>query len=93
MRTLIEDPSFTSARDAISQDVRRMDQVMEGIGLRLSLHPDSGYETLGPGVWVTFTRPWPGAPRMAIYYTFDTQFVRLLDIELIDEPDKIQDVE
>jgi hypothetical protein len=79
-RSIVESPRFAEERNAVSPDVRRFDEAMRAIDLRLSRNPKSGIP-LERGLWVTCVS-FPGGPTLAIYYTFDDESVVLQSVRL-----------
>lgn len=79
-RNWVEEHSFAEARDAVSPNVERMDDVLVGIIFALECRAELGSQTAQPGIRGIATRPWPGAPELVIYYRFDDHSVYGLDI-------------
>ena len=85
--TIVEDPLFSAQRKAIDPDVQRMDDILEGVTWGLGQNPREGFPVPGHRLWVIKTDPFPGAPRLRVWYTIDdeSQTVRLLSLERIEE--------
>jgi hypothetical protein len=79
-RSIVESPRFAEERSAVSPDVRRFDEAMRAIDLKLSRNPESGIP-LERGLWATCVS-FPGGPTFAIYYTFDDVSVVLQSVQV-----------
>lgn len=81
-RTIIESKNFEISRNRINNDVRRMDDVLEGIIWVVSRNPRKGQETDADGIFAIKTDGTRfGEPSLVVYYCFNDQSVILLDIQ------------
>jgi len=88
LRDLIEDDLFVAQKAHIEIDVRRMDDILEAITWALSTNPRRFFRVIpGRNLWIAKTDPFPGAPRLRIWYTFDETRVTLLSIERVADDD------
>ena len=87
--TIVEDELFSAQKRTIEPDVRRIDEILDGITWGLGQNPLEGFPVPGHRLWVIKTDPFPHAPRVRVWYTIDDkgQTVRLLSIERIVEED------
>lgn len=83
-RELVEEDGWESSCLDLGYDIPRMDELMEGVGQVLSRQPDIGTQ-ISANLWGIATRPWPGAPEVVIYYSFDDDKVYL---QAVGEPDR-----
>lgn len=77
-RGFIEEETFALSKAALATTVQRLDDVLSQGGLLLQLcrNPEGGAEVPGlPGVYVRLTGVFPGAPKLAVLYSFDPHFV------------------
>lgn len=58
-----------------------MDEILEGVTWALAHDPTMGMQILGHRLWAYPTYPWPGAPGLVLYYTFDDENVTLESIQ------------
>jgi hypothetical protein len=79
-----ESELFTYQRDAINQDVRRMDEILAGVMWALGRNPQQFSNILGK-LWLAKTDAYPDAPRLRIWFKLDSPLVELLSIERIEE--------
>jgi hypothetical protein len=67
-----ESDLFKLRRQLLAPGVPRLDEVLAGVRLQLSHHPDEDARDLGPGGpgrWVRRTAPGSGAPSLLVYYS------------------------
>ena len=84
MRTVVCDKRFNAARDRITPDIERWDEVFRGVEWALSRAPELGQATSAPGIHALATDDWPDVLATVVYYRFDGGEVTLLDIRLAD---------
>lgn len=84
-RTIRESDLFTAQRDKIEPDVRRMDEVLDGIYWGLGENPRQYRNVPGTKLWVAKTDPFPGAPRVRVWFRLGDEIIDLLSIECIEE--------
>lgn len=84
-RTIIESAQFKRERDAILPNIARWDEVMRGVTWALCREPGKAGRVTGvDGVFALPTEPWPGAPGVVIYYTFNEDTVTLHSVILAE---------
>lgn len=85
--TLIDETLFTAQCRAIESNAQRMDEILDGIKWGLAQNPRQGFPVSGYRLWVIKTDPFPGAPKMRVWYTINDQdeTVSLKSIERIEE--------
>ena len=66
----------------IEPNVRRADEFLEGVETILSRQPESGYQLGDSNVWFIAGR----TVDIALYYTFDDDYVYFLSIEKVILP-------
>ncbi len=84
-RDISESELFTAQRNEIEPDVRRMDELLEGIYWGLGENPRQYFNFPGTQLWVAKTDPWPGAPRLRVWFKLGEKIIELLSIERIEE--------
>lgn len=85
-RTLIESEQFKAEKSKINPDIKRLDDMLNSVTWALAQHPEH-FEHI-PGTQRLYrvnTDPFPDAPPVRIWYTFDDTAVELLSIELADD--------
>lgn len=87
LRSVVREPRFESECQAIQPNVRRMDEALRYVEEQLARQPDSGIPSDVPGIWVAPVRVPKGRDdigivRASVFYTFDTEYVRLQSIRL-----------
>ena len=86
MRELLESALYVAQRDTISPDVQRMDELLEALTWGLGEDAEQFFRVLpNRNLWLAKTDPFPGAPSLRVWYTFDDNIVTLLSIEKIQE--------
>ncbi len=83
--TILESELFVAQRDAISPDVRRIDDLLEGIMWGLGLNPQQFGHVVG-SLWRARTDAYPGAPSLRVWFKINDaeRRVDLLAIEQVD---------
>lgn len=86
---IVETEQYSRELDLISLDTaldfRRLDDVLDGIMWGLGRSPGQFFNVTG-SLWVAKTDPFPGAPRIRVWFKWDgTEEVILLSIELITD--------
>lgn len=79
LRTVIESHNFWAQRNNIEPDVKRMDEILEGVTWVLCRNPRIGQQVY-KDVWAITTTEYPNALLLTIYYTFNQDEVLLLSI-------------
>ena len=84
--TIHEGDLYKHQRDQINPDVRRMDEILEGVMWALGRNPQQFFQTIGR-LWLVRTDPFPGAPPLRIWFKLEleAQTVELLSIERVEE--------
>jgi hypothetical protein len=82
---IVETELFAAQRDKLEADVRRMDELLDSYMWGLAENPGQGFQIPDRNLWMLKTDPFPSAPAVRIWYTFDAEEVRLLSIEQIRE--------
>jgi hypothetical protein len=85
--TIREGELFTHQKDLIEPDAKRMDEVLFGVMWALGRDPTQFANVRGR-LWIAKTDPYPGAPRLRIWFKLEGMLVELLSIELIENPDE-----
>jgi hypothetical protein len=83
IRTIIYDPRFEQDLARIIPTVRRADEFLEGAEQILSRTPEAGYQLEDSNVWFVGGH----TVDVALYYTFDDDYVYLLAIEKVAPPE------
>ena len=91
MRTVVSDDRFDAARDGITPDIERWDEVFRGVEGALAWAPELGQATSAQGIYALPTEDWPGVPPLVVYYRFDEKEVTLLDIREADSEPSHED--
>ena len=84
-RTLIETPEFAAEKQMVEPDAKRLDEMLWIITWALSREPE--HYPLVPGtksLHMVMTDPFPDAPEIRIWYSYDDTRVFLHSIELVE---------
>ena len=90
LRTIRESTRFTRERDELNPNVRRMDEILEGICWIIVRDPEQGQQTAAEGIRAIPTTHLPGAPALVLYYSWDDTYVDLQSIRYAD-PEAVAD--
>ena|ERR1044072_912800 len=88
-RTIVETPLYTASRDALRVDCKRLDEILDGITMKMAVEPE--YFPLAPGLRdVRRARSKefpPEIPSFRIWFTYDSQrvYLQLLERTPADE--------
>ncbi|MFN0145964.1 MAG: hypothetical protein ACKVT1_05595 [Dehalococcoidia bacterium] len=77
-----ESALFEAQRDEINPDVRRMDEVLDGLMWALG-HGADVFPVVTGTLRRARTDPYPGAPALRLWFTIDEREVTLLSIERV----------
>ena len=86
-RTIRESPEFVQQKQRIEPDARRFDDQLHSVTWALARKPELFSKVGRTKLYCIKTDPWPDAPRLRIYYTFDDDSVDLLWIEIAEPTD------
>ena len=81
--SIVESSLFIAQRDIINPDVRRMDQILDGVMWGLGQNPEQLFHISGR-LWLAKTELFPDAPGLRVWFKLDGDQVELLAIEKID---------
>jgi hypothetical protein len=81
-RDIRESSEFVQQKERIQSDARRSDEQLFAVTWALSRKPESFPKVGKSNLHCMKTDPWPDAPRLRVYYTFDDDLVNLLWIEI-----------
>lgn len=83
LRTIVEGKTFKIARAALGKSVKRVDEIIDGALFVIARNPEKFHAIAKTdGVRIVTTDPFPGAPRMRIYFRgIDESTCELLWIE------------
>ena len=85
-RSIREDEVFLEAKAKLGISHPRLDDVMSGFGLSVALNPERYPVAVeGTNLRLVKTEAREGVPGFLIYYTYDEEYVHLLNIELVVE--------
>jgi len=86
LRTLIEEPSFAEAREAIvGNDIRRFDEMLSAITWEIARDPEHAPAVPGSRLRLARSEAMPGEPILRVYYTInDDGTCSLWDVNLAD---------
>jgi len=84
-RTIRESKEYQHRLELIQPDVRRIDEQLRGIMWALSCKPDVFPRVDNTKLRRVLTDPWPDAPGVRIYFTFDDNYVELWWIEIVQD--------
>ena len=82
-RTIVETPLYVASKTALGIDCERLDEILDGILMKISIEPMRF--PFAPGLEVRRARTQgfpPHVPSYRIWYTFDSNTVTLQLIEL-----------
>lgn len=91
MRDIVEDHSFDRARALLGIDIRRLDEILEGLTFTLARNPELFERVPGTYLRVALTTRFPDVPALRVFFTVDAQRVTLVAIEERDEPSAEED--
>ncbi len=93
-RTVLESPQFAEERAGVALDVKRLDEIMEGIVWALERDPRRFPQVRGTRLHRVLTDPFPDAPALRVWYTYNilTQEVHLLSIQAVDDEERVPQV-
>lgn len=80
LRTIIESQLFSSDRDALGIDIRRLDEALFGVTWSLARNPEIGRETDVEDIQAIGIREVGGLPPLLVYYTWNESTVVLLSM-------------
>lgn len=83
-RTIRESREFAQQKKQIQPDARRLDDQLCSLTWVLSRKPETFFKVGRTKLYCAKTDPWPDAPRLRLYYTFDDDSVDLLWIEIAE---------
>lgn len=81
-RQIIEEESFAEAKLLIRESARRLDEILEGVTIRLCADAEGGTPVPATALYAIRTEDYPGAPALAVLYQFDEDHVYEVWIEL-----------
>ncbi len=82
-RSVAESPRFEQERNAINNDVKRMDEILDALLWALGKDAEAvGHETAQPGVFFIGTEAWPDCPPLSVYFRYNETAVELLSIRV-----------
>lgn len=84
--TIYESEEYCAARDAISTDVRRIDDLLDAIMWGLGQDPHQ-FSQISGNLWMAKTDPYPDAPALRVWFLLENpEFeIHLLHIETIED--------
>ena len=85
MRTIREEPQFRDRLRELGVSAARMDELIEGIVLTVATHPEIFQEIPGKSLRRFQVFPFPGMPRMNIWFTYDHQYIDFVEIDVLDD--------
>ena len=86
-RTIRESRGFAQQKKRIQPNARRLDDQLLSITWALARKPELFSKIGRTKLYCIKTDPWPDAPRLRLYYTFDDDLVNLLWIEIAEPTD------
>ena len=87
-RTVIRDPIFDQLVQALADDVERLDEMLDAIEWAVATRPEWYTEVPKTILRFILTDPFPGAPRMRVYFSIDDENTCTLRwIEYAHDPD------
>lgn len=82
-RQIVESEQFSSAKSLLFPNIKRLDDMLNGITWALARHPEEFPCVPCTSLYMAATDPFPDAPAIRVWYTFDDGNVTMLDIELV----------
>jgi hypothetical protein len=82
---IVEETLYRAQCNRIEPDARRLDEILEGLYWGLGQDPRQGFPIPNTRLWLLKTDAFPNAPRLRIWYSFDTVKVYLRAIEVIGD--------
>jgi hypothetical protein len=81
-REIVESDLFQAQREAISPDVRRMDDILDGLFWALHENAEQFFRVFPDrNLWLAKTDPFPGSPTLRVWFSLSVNEVLLLSIE------------
>jgi hypothetical protein len=82
-RTLVETPIYAECKASLGIDCQRLDEILEGIMMKIAVEPEYFPRLVGTHVRRARTQEFPpDIPSYRVWFTFDSQKVMLELIEL-----------
>src|SRR5260370_1073348 len=82
-RTLVETPLYVACKQSLGVDCRRLDEVLDGLTMKIAVEPTFFPRLPGTEVRRARTQEFPpNIPSYRVWYEFDSQKVVLQLIEL-----------
>jgi hypothetical protein len=84
MRTIREEPAFRDQLQKLGVSPQRMDELLEGMSLTVATHPEIFQQVPGKELRRFRVIPFPGMPRMNVWFRYDEQYVDLVEIDVLE---------
>lgn len=84
MRTIREEPTFRERLEKLGVSPKRMDELLEGILLTVASHPEIFDRVPGKDLWRFRVIPFPGMPRMNVWFRYDDQYVDFIEVDVLE---------
>lgn len=85
MRTIREEDEFKKKLEGIGVSPRLLDELIEGIILTVATSPEIFAEVPGTPLRRFRVIPFPGIPRMNIWFRFDDEYVDFVEIDVMED--------
>jgi len=85
LRTIVEEPLFSSQVSELAVDFSRLDEVMNGISFSLCHSPENFPVVPGTQLSVIKTCMYDGVPAIRIYFSYNAERVLLLCLEFCED--------
>ena len=90
MRTIREADQFQARLKELNIPTEKMDELLESIVLTVARRPEIFEQIPGKPLRRFRVVPFPGMPRMNVWFTYDDQYVDLLEIDVLEADGKYE---
>jgi|HubBroStandDraft_2_1064218.scaffolds.fasta_scaffold2049111_1 hypothetical protein len=84
MRTIREEGRFREQLEELGVSARRLDELMEGIALAVSLRPEVFPRVPGTSLHRIKVRPFQGLPHLNLWFWYNETTVSFVEVDLMD---------
>jgi hypothetical protein len=86
-RSIVYTETFQASREALGIEIRRFDEVMEGVELVLAQHPSlcACESKAEPGIWGIKTNAYPGVPALVAFFWFNDDEIVMKKVVLAED--------
>jgi hypothetical protein len=90
MREIVEEHKFRQQLDGLGVSHELLDTLLETICLTVAKHPEIFEEVPGKPLRRLRVVPFPGLPKLNVWFRHDDKYVYFLDIDVLERDDKYE---